>query len=134
MIKRTIEYIDFDGNKRTEDAYFNLSKVELIEIEKSIEGGLSNSIKKAIEDDNIKDLLYLFKDIILKSYGEKSEDGRRFIKSKELSEEFSQTVAFEELYFKLATDSAMAAEFINGVIPNIDNIKPNTNVENNSSY
>lgn len=123
MIKRTIEYTDFNGNKRTEDAYFNLSKVELIEIEKSIEGGLSNSIKKAIEDDNIKDLLHLFKNIILKSYGEKSEDGRRFIKSKELSEEFSQTVAFEELYFKLATDSTMASEFINGIIPNLDSIE-----------
>lgn len=123
MIKRTIEYTDFNGNKRTEDAYFNLSKVELIEIEKSIEGGLSNSIKKAIEDDNIKDLLHLFKNIILKSYGKKSEDGRRFIKSKELSEEFSQTVAFEELYFKLATDSTMASEFVNGVIPNLDGIE-----------
>ena len=66
-----------------------------------------------------KGLIDLFKDLILRSYGEKSADGRRFIKSKELSTAFSQTEAYSELFMELVTDAEKAAEFVNGITPAI---------------
>lgn len=117
MLKKTITYTDYDGVKREEDFYFNLSKAELTEMEMVTEGGLQKKIDRITKSRNGKEIIDLFKDIILRSYGEKSDDGRRFIKNKELAEAFSQTEAYTELFMELATDADAAGAFINGIIP-----------------
>lgn len=117
MLKKSITYTDYNGEKQTEDFYFNLSKAELIEMQTSVDGGLDGYLIKLVQRNKQPELMAFFKDLILKSYGEKSADGRRFIKSKQLSEEFSQTEAYSELFTKLTTDSTAAAEFVNGIMP-----------------
>lgn len=123
MIKKTITYTDYDGNERTDSFWFNLSKAELAEMELSEDGGLDRLITKIIEEDNNKKLVEFFKKLVLMSYGEKSLDGKRFIKSEEMSTAFSQTEAYSELFMELATDSDKAAEFVNGIIPKSINDK-----------
>jgi len=120
VIKKTITYTDYDGNERTEDFYFNLSKAELMEMDFSATGGMEKMIKRIVEAQDTKRIIEVFKDIILKSYGEKSADGRKFLKvvdGRKLSEEFAQTEAYSELFMELATNDKAATEFINGVIP-----------------
>ena len=120
MIKKTITYTDYDGETRTEDFFFNLSKPELMEMDFSATGGMEKMIKKIVDAQDTAKIIEVFKDIILRSYGEKSEDGKRFIKVRDghkLAEEFAQTEAYSELFMELATDDKAATEFINGVIP-----------------
>ena len=117
MLKKTITYTDYNGGERTEDFYFNLKKSEIMEMEMSTDGGLSEMIKKIVATKDIPSLMSIFKEFILKAYGEKSPDGKRFIKSKELSESFEQTEAYSELFMELATSDKAAAEFINGLVP-----------------
>lgn len=117
MYKMTIDYEDFDGNQRTEDCYFNLTKSKLLEMEMSKEGGLEKYITKIINTQDSPKIMEMFKEIIRESYGEKSDDGRRFIQSEEIFEKFSQTLAYDELFVKLATNADEAAKFINGIIP-----------------
>ena len=120
MLKKTIKYTDYDGVERVEDFFFNLSKAEVAEMEMSSQGGMERLIRQIAMTQDRKRLVELFKDLILRSYGEKSPDGRRFVKSKELSEAFSQTEAYSELFMQLATDSDAAAAFINGILPKSD--------------
>ena len=117
MLKKRIKYVDYDNNEREEDFYFNLSKAEIAEMELSIEGGLQKWIEKVVDAKDTPQIIELFKRLILQSYGEKSPDGKRFIKSDELSKEFSQTEAYSELFMELATDETAAANFVNGIIP-----------------
>ena len=117
MIKKTITYTDYDGNERTEDFYFNLSKPELIEMQTSEAGGLEKKIEKISKEQDIKKIIELMKDIIQKSYGVKSDDGKRFIKNQEVLDEFMQSEAYSELFMDLATDANAASEFINGILP-----------------
>lgn len=117
MLKETITYTDFNGNQLTEDKYFNLTKAELMEMEMSVPGGFAESIQKSVAAQDSVSLMKIFKDLILKSYGEKSADGKRFVKSDELSTAFSQTEAYSELFMKLVTDEKAATNFINGIIP-----------------
>lgn len=117
MIKKTIKYVDWKGNEREEDFFFNLSKPELMEMELTTKGGMSDYLNKIVKAQNKEELIKWFKIIILKAYGEKSEDGRRFIKSEEISTAFSQTGAFEKLYMELVTDENKAGDFINAIIP-----------------
>ena len=117
MLKRKMTYTDYNGNERTEDFYFNLSKAELTEMQLSEAGGMTEFIQRIIDTQDTKKIIELFKDLILKAYGEKSLDGKRFIKSKELSESFAQTEAYSDLFMELATDSKAAAAFVNGIIP-----------------
>lgn len=117
MLKKVIKYTDYDGSERTGTYYFNLNKAELMEMQFSIEGGLQQMIEKVIESQDTKRIMEMFKDFILRSYGEKSPDGNRFIKSKELSEAFAQTEAYSELFMELASDEKAATEFFNGIIP-----------------
>ena len=117
MLKKTIKYTDYDGNEREEDFYFNLSKAEITEMELSKEGGMSEYIKKISATQNGPELIKLFKDIIIKSYGEKSLDGKRFIKNQELTEAFIQTEAYSELFVELASNADEAVKFINGIMP-----------------
>lgn len=117
MLKKSITYTDYEGVERTEDFYFNLSKAELVEMEFGVDGGLQKKIDKIVQSRDSKEIISLFKDIILRSYGVKSDDGKRFIKSKELADEFSQTEAYSELFMALASDDKEAADFINGIVP-----------------
>lgn len=119
MLKKVITYKDYDGNERTETFFFNLTKAEITEMELSMAGGLVKTIEKLVEERNGSKIITLFKDLILRSYGEKSPDGRRFIKSKELSTDFSQTEAYSELFIELATNTEAATAFINGIVPNL---------------
>lgn len=117
MLKKTITYVDYDGNTRTEDFFFNLSKAELTEMELSTTGGLEAMLNRIIAARDGARIIALFKDLILRSYGEKSLDGKRFIKSKELSDAFSQTEAYVELFMELSTDADKASEFVKGILP-----------------
>ena len=117
MLKKTITYTDYNGNERTEDFYFNLSKAEVMEMELSTTGGLAEMIKRVVATQDQPAIIKIFKDLILKAYGVKSADGKRFIKSAEISEEFSQTEAYSNMFMELATDDKMAAEFVNGIVP-----------------
>lgn len=117
MIKETIKYTDYNGNELVEDFYFNLSRSEIAEMELSYPNGLANHITKITQSNNGAEIIKLFKNLILSSYGRKSDDGKRFIKNVEDSNAFSQTEAYSELFMKLATNADAAAEFVNGVIP-----------------
>lgn len=117
MLKKNIKYVDYDGNDRAEDFYFNLNKAEVIELQLGTVGGLTKTLEKIVQEKDASRIIEYFKTIILKAYGEKSADGRRFIKSQELRDAFEQTEAYSELFMELASDAKMAAEFINGVLP-----------------
>ena len=117
MLKKTITYTDYDGNQRTEDFYFNLNKAELTEMELSNSGGLTKMIEKVVAEQDSKKLAEIFKDLLLNAYGEKSLDGKRFVKTQELRDAFTQTEAFSELYMSLVTDANAAAAFVNGITP-----------------
>lgn len=132
MLKKTITYIDYDENERTEDFYFNLNKAELSEMEMSTSGGMTKMIEKLVAEQNTVEIIKIFKQIILKSYGEKSPDGRRFIKSEELSNEFTQTEAYSKLFMELSNDPKAAADFINAVIPQ-DYVKDEKKIESMNS-
>ena len=117
MVVEKIKYTDFNGLEREEEFMFNLTEAEITEMELTTDGGLSDSIKKIIAAQDTPQIIKVFKMLLLKSYGEKSADGRRFVKSEKLSEEFSQTNAYSQLFMKLATDDKAAVAFINGIMP-----------------
>lgn len=120
MLKKTITCEDFDGNKYTDDYYFHLNKAELSELQLSKVGGLYAYAKNLASEDtneNREEMLKLYKDIILNSYGKKSADGKRFVKTKEMAKEFSETNAFESLYVELLTDKDAFIDFCRGIMP-----------------
>ena len=117
MLKKTITYTDYNGAERTEDFYFNLSKAEITEMEMGVKGGLTETITRIVAAQDSPAIIKIFKDLILKAYGVKSPDGKRFEKSEELSTEFAQTEAYSNLFMELAFDANKAAEFINGIVP-----------------
>ena len=118
MIKITKTYTDYNGLERTEDFYFNLSEAEVMEYEMSTAGGLVEMIKNIVAAQDAPTIIKIFKELVLKSYGIKSADGRRMEKSEEISTAFSQTEAYSMIFMELATDAEKAAEFVNGIIPN----------------
>lgn len=117
MLKKTIAYTDYDGNERKEEFYFNLSKTEVMEMELGVVGGMTQMLNRIVAEQDSRKIMEVFKDIVLRSYGQKSPDGKRFIKSVELTESFSQTEAYSNLFMELATDADAAAAFVNGIIP-----------------
>lgn len=117
MLKKNIKYVDYDGNDRSEDFYFNLNKAEIVELELGTTGGLTKTLEKIVQEKDNKRIVEYFKAIILKAYGEKSADGRRFIKSQELRDSFEQTEAYAELFMELSSNAKAAADFISGIVP-----------------
>lgn len=117
MLKKTITYTDYNGVERTEDFYFNLTKAEVMEWEMTTSGGLAEMITRIVKAQDAPAIIAIFKELLFKSYGEKSPDGKRFIKSEEISKAFSQTEAFSQLYIELATNAEAASTFVNGIIP-----------------
>lgn len=117
MLKKTITYTDYNGVERTEDFWFNLNKAEIMEMQLSTTGGMDEMLKKIVDAQDVPSIVKIFKSIILKAYGVKSDDGRRFIKSEKLSDEFAQTEAYSQLFMELSTDADEASKFINGIVP-----------------
>lgn len=121
MLKKTITYRDYNDVERTEDFYFNLTKAEIMEMELGTTGGFTEMVQKIIDTQDIPQIAKIFKDLVLKAYGEKSPDGRRFIKNDEIRDGFAQTEAYSDLFMELSTNPDAASAFINGIIP--DNIE-----------
>lgn len=118
MYKKTITYEDFLGQTRTEDFYFNLTKAEIIEwLSTNAEYTLDHVIEQMSKKMDVKGLMEATKQLIYMAYGEVSLDGRRFIKSQEVKDNFMETNAYSELFMELATSAEKAAEFFNGIIP-----------------
>lgn len=130
MLKKTITYTDYNGTQRTENFYFNLTKAELLDMDLGTVGGMQQLLQLMIDKQDIPQILKAFKKIIFDSYGEKSPDGRRFVKSKELSEAFFQTEAYSQLYMELISDANAAAYFINHIVPEEIAALANDNNEN----
>lgn len=117
MLKKTVKYTDYNGVERTEDFYFNLTKAEIMEMEMGTAGGFAEMIQKVVAAQDAPTIIKVFKDLVLKAYGEKTPDGKRFVKSEEISTAFSQTEAYSQIFMELATDSKAAAAFVNGIVP-----------------
>lgn len=122
MLKKTITYIDYDGLERTEEFRFNLTKAELVDMELTTAGTFSETMKRIIAEKDIIRIAKLFKELLLKSYGVKSDDGKRFVKSQELSEAFSQTEAYSDLYIELLSNPEEAAKFFAEVAPKMEKV------------
>lgn len=117
MLKKSITYTDFNGDEVTEDFYFHLSKADLVEMEVSHKGGLGAYLREIAESEDGAKVIAEFRKLILASYGVRSDDGKRFVKSQELRDEFLATEAYSSLFMDLCTDAQVAAEFVNGIVP-----------------
>lgn len=135
MLKKTIKYTDLDGNVITEDFYFNLNKAEIAEMGFGPEGGsLMDQFKEIVKAEDTGRILAAFKMIVSKAYGQRSEDGKSFTKSKELSEWFLGTDAYSELFMELIQDANLASAFVRGIMPSdivnkLDTVKTDLNEE-----
>lgn len=117
MIKETITYTDYNGAQRTEDFYFHLNKAEIMKMEMSTAGGLAELIQRVVAAQDRPAIIKIFEDLIQRSYGVKTPDGKGFLKRKVDLEAFVSTEAYSELFMKLATDADAAARFVNGIVP-----------------
>ena len=118
MLKKTITYTDYNGNEQTEDFYFNLTRVELSRLDFTQKGGFKAYIERIIHAENNQKILEAFEEIVLLSYGQKSEDGRSFIKNAEATEAFKNSIPYEQLVFELLTHETAGEQFVAGIIPN----------------
>lgn len=117
MLKKTITYTDYNGVERTEPHYFNLSKPELVKMEAGTTGGLSNMIERIAATQDVSAIMKIYDDLITKSYGVKSLDGKRFMKSEEITAEFVQSEAYTVLFMEFIEHPESFADFIKGIIP-----------------
>ena len=117
MIKKTITYTDYNDVERTEDFYFHLTKAEVMKMQMGTTGGLAEMIQRIVAAQDMPTIIATFEDMVLKSYGVKSPDGKQFIKNDELRTAFSQTEAYSQLFMELSMDADKAAEFVNGIMP-----------------
>ena len=117
MLKKTVTYVDYNGNEITQDFYFNLTQAETVELETSYKGGLSSMLQKIIEEKEEGKIISMFKEIILASYGEKSEDGKRFLKTEEVKNNLLYSPAYSIIFMELATNADAASAFIKGILP-----------------
>lgn len=119
MLTKKMTYVDFNGVERTEEFYFNLTRAEVMKMETSVDGGLAEKIQRIVDIKDGNEIMKIFHDFILAAYGEKSPDGRHFVKSEEISKAFEQTQAYSDLFWELATDPVAASAFIEAVLPTI---------------
>lgn len=136
MLKHPITYENFDGEEQTDFFYFNLNKAELLEMEFENKVGMAQMLQNIVDSRDNGELIRIFKDLILRAYGVRSEDGKRFIKNDQVREEFTQTSAFPELFMSLASNPDEAATFLTALLPkdiregiNLEEIKAKTNKE-----
>ena len=117
MLKKTVTYENYDGVMVTEDLYFNLTRSEIMEMEYMTEGGYVDMLEKAGNKQDKPTMFKAIKDIVMKAYGEKSPDGKHFMKSEAISHAFSCTPAYDALFMELVTDADKSAKFFNAIIP-----------------
>lgn len=117
MYKITKTYTDFNDNERTEDFYFHLTEAEVMKMQMSTKGGLAEMIKSVVASQDAPAIIKIFEDLVAKAYGQKTPDGRGFIKNDTIRAEFEQTQAYSDIFMELATDADAAAKFVNGIIP-----------------
>lgn len=117
MLKKTVTYTDFNGDEITEDVFFNLSRAELLEMELSTPGGFGKYLERIAKEEDQKEMIQEFKKLILASYGVRSEDGKKFLKSDKLREEFESSEAYSEVFMALVSDENAAADFFSGIVP-----------------
>lgn len=121
MYKKTISYKDYNGKERTEDYYFNIDEGEIVEMEMSVNGGYSNMIERVVKEESNPELFKIFKDFVCKAYGEKSADGKYFLKEDEegrpLVRKFLQTKAYSALMMEFMTKTQSFTDFVNRIIP-----------------
>lgn len=117
MLKKTMTYTDYNGVERTEDFYFNLTEAEILEMEMGTAGGFAEMLQNIVNAKDQVAIIKVFKDLVFKSYGEKSPDGKRFEKSEAISRAFSQTEAYSKIFMELALETDKAIEFVNGIVP-----------------
>lgn len=133
MLKKTVTYEDWNGKTRTEDFYFNLTRTECAELEYGLGPGksLSETFQTLIDTRDMGEIIKTIKEIVIKAYGVKSDDGRRFMKNDEIRTAFVENPAFDEIYMELATDSDKAATFLTGIVPQqaINALGPNPKQE-----
>ena len=120
MIKKTVTYTDFNGTTRTEDFYFNLTQAELVEMEVGVSGGMKEMLEKIIAEKDQRRMFEYFKEMVIKAYGVKTPDGRGFEKSDKIRNSFAPTEAYSIIFMELATNTEKAIEFVNGIIPQIE--------------
>ena len=120
MYKKTITYTDFNGTERTEDFYFHMTQAEILKMEYSQEGGMTNVIQKIIETEETTKLLPLFETVVRMSYGKRSVDGRHFEKKQEYTDQFLASEAYSNMFIEFMMNADEAAKFINNVCKKID--------------
>lgn len=120
MLKKTMTYVDYNGEEITDDFYFNLTKAELVEMQFEEAGGLEAIITKITNTKDSVKIMKFFRELILRAYGEKSADGKRFMKSPEISKAFSETEAYSDLMMGFYTNAETAIDFFNAIVPQIE--------------
>ena len=117
MYTITKTYRDWNDVERTEDFRFNLTKAALMEMQYEQEGGMREYLQKIIDAKDQKELMRMFKDLVLRAYGEKSDDGKYFIQNEATKARFAATPVYSEIFMELSTDSDKASAFVNGIMP-----------------
>lgn len=117
MIKKTVTYTDYNGVERTESFYFHFNEAEILDMEMSTEGGFAERVQRIIDAKHQTELLKVIKQFVYDAYGVKSEDGKRFMKNDEVKAAFIESPAYSEIFMEMLTNDKLAAEFVNGVVP-----------------
>lgn len=117
MLKKTYTYKDYNDIERTETFYFHFTEAEILDMEMSAEGGFAERVQRIIDAKDQAALMKLIKKFVIDAYGVKSDDGRRFIKNEEVKTAFLECPAFSDIFMDMVTNDELAAEFVNGVIP-----------------
>jgi len=117
MIKKTVSYEGYDGNLYTEDFYFHLNEFEVTELEFSKDGGLAQTLERIVKEQDNRAIIAIFKELLIKSVGRKSPDGKRFVKNDEIRDDFIQSPAFSKLFMEMGNSADAAIAFVNGIIP-----------------
>jgi hypothetical protein len=117
MLRKEVEYKDFDGNDRKDVLWFHLNEVEITEMDLETSGGLVKYMESIIDTNDVNQLITIFKDLLIRSYGERSMDGKHFYKDDKIRNEFVSSAAYPVLYMEMVSDADKTVEFINGIVP-----------------
>ncbi len=120
MITKKIKYVDFNGTEREEEFLFNINKTEMYKFAKSVPGGMQKFLTDMVVAKDVFGMADMFQEIVLLAYGIKSDDGKRFMKSEEISRSFAESNAFEAFMDEILSNDNMAEQFIKDLLPNLD--------------